>query len=58
MEVLQQLALGLANKQIGAALKMSENTVKYHITSIYMKLGANNRAEAVRIGARLGLISL
>lgn len=58
IDVLEQVALGLANKQIGQVLGMSENTVKFHISSIYMKLGASNRAEAVRIGARRGLISL
>lgn len=58
VEVLQQLALGLANKQIGVLFSLSENTIKYHISSIYSKLGASNRAEAVRIGARLGYISL
>lgn len=58
IEVLHHLALGLANKQIGALLSLSENTIKYHISSIYSKLGASNRAEAVRLGARMGLISL
>jgi DNA-binding NarL/FixJ family response regulator len=57
-EVLQQLAQGLANKQIASALNLSENTVKFHISSIYTKLGASNRAEAVRLGARRGLIIL
>ncbi|MGE5224677.1 MAG: LuxR C-terminal-related transcriptional regulator [Omnitrophica WOR_2 bacterium] len=58
IEVLQLLAQGLANKQIAAALDISENTVKFHISSIYAKLGAVNRTEAVRIGARRGLILL
>jgi len=58
IEVLGLLALGLANKQISARLGLSENTVKYHISSIYSKLGASNRAEAVRLGARNGYIDL
>lgn len=57
-EVLQQLSLGLANKQIAAVLGLSENTVKFHISSLYAKLGAGNRAEAVRLGARQGYITL
>jgi DNA-binding NarL/FixJ family response regulator len=58
VEVLQQLTLGLANKQIAIVLGMSENTVKFHISSIYTKLGASNRAEAVRLGVQRGFISL
>jgi two-component system, NarL family, response regulator YdfI len=58
LEVLQLLAQGQANKQIAAALSISEHTVKFHISSIYSKLGVNNRAEVVRVGARSGLITL
>lgn len=58
MEVLDLLAEGLANKQIALELSISEHTVKFHVSSIYTKLGATNRTEAVRIGARLGLITL
>ena len=58
MEVLELLADGLANKQIALELEISEHTVKFHVSSIYTKLGAANRTEAVRIGARLGLIVL
>ncbi|MGD8454950.1 MAG: response regulator transcription factor [Anaerolineales bacterium] len=58
MEVLDLLAEGLANKQIALELSISEHTVKFHVSSIYTKLGATNRTEAVRIGARLGLIVL
>jgi DNA-binding NarL/FixJ family response regulator len=58
LEVLQLLADGLANKQIALKLEISEHTVKFHISSIYKKLGATNRAEAVRLGLKLGLILL
>lgn len=58
LEVLNLLAEGLANKQIAAELSISEHTVKFHVSSIYGKLGATNRAEAVRLGARNGLIVL
>lgn len=57
-QVLQGLAQGLANKQIALQLSISENTVKYHISSIYAKLGAANRTEAVRLGLQHGLLSL
>ncbi len=57
-EVLQQVAQGLSNKQIALKLGISENTVKYHVASIYSKLGVGNRTEAVRMGARLGLVTL
>lgn len=58
LEVLQLMAQGLANKEIAARLGIRERTVKFHISSIYSKLGAANRAEAVRIGLRRGLIPL
>lgn len=57
-EVLQLLALGLANKQIAAALKISAHTVKFHISAIYAKLGAASRTEAVRLGLQRGLVSI
>jgi DNA-binding NarL/FixJ family response regulator len=57
-EVLQLLAQGMANKQIALRLNISEHTVKFHVSAIYSKLGVTNRTEAVRRGARLGLIVL
>lgn len=57
-EVLQFLAQGMANKQIALHLSISEHTVKFHVSAIYAKLGVTNRTEAVRRGARLGLIVL
>lgn len=57
-EVLQLVAQGLANKQIGLEMEISEHTVKFHISSIYAKLGATNRAEAVSLGLRFGWITL
>jgi two-component system nitrate/nitrite response regulator NarL len=57
-QVLQLLARGLGNKQIAAALGISEHTAKFHVSAIYSKLGAINRAEAVRAGIQHGLISL
>jgi NarL family two-component system response regulator YdfI len=57
-EVLQLLAQGLANKQVAVSLGISEHTVKFHVSSIYAKLGAGNRTEAVRAGVQRGLIVL
>ena len=58
MDVLQLLAEGFPNKQIALQLNISEHTVKFHSSAIYAKLGVTNRTEAVRRGARLGLIVL
>ncbi len=57
-EVLGLLSQGLPNKQIALRLQISEHTVKFHIGSIFAKLGAASRTEAVSIGARQGLITL
>jgi DNA-binding NarL/FixJ family response regulator len=57
-QVLQLAAEGLANKQIAAALEISENTVKFHLSSLYAKLGVTSRTEAVRAGARRGWVVL
>ena len=56
--VLEHLARGLGNKQIGAALGISERTVKFHVSSLFDKLGAANRTDAVARAAQAGLISL
>jgi DNA-binding NarL/FixJ family response regulator len=58
IEVLRMLAEGLGNKEIAFRLGISEHTVKFHLSSIFAKLNASTRTEAVTIGARLGLILL
>ena len=57
-EVLALLAQGLANKAIAPRLHISEHTVKAHVASIFEKLGAGTRAEAVVTAARLGILML
>lgn len=57
-EVLQLVAQGLPNKQIADRLGISENTVKFHVSAISGKLGAQSRTDAVVRAARLGLILL
>ena len=58
VEVLELLAEGLSNKAIGIRLKISDQTVKFHMAAIIGKLGASNRTDAVRLAVRRGLISL
>ena len=57
-EVLGMLAEGLGNKEVAWRLKISEHTVKFHINSIFQKLNASSRTEAVTTGIRYGLISI
>jgi DNA-binding NarL/FixJ family response regulator len=58
IQVLQMMASGLANKQIALLLGISEHTVKFHLSSLYAKFGVTSRTEAVRAGARRGLVVL
>ena len=58
IEVLQALAGGLTNRAIARRLGVSENTVKFHVSSILAKLDAASRAEAVALAARRGLLLL
>src|SRR5262245_17452773 len=57
-EVLDWLAEGLTNRAIAARLGISDHTVKFHVASIYGKLGASTRAEAIRRGLRRGIITI
>ncbi len=57
-EVLKLLARGRANKQIAAALYVSEKTVKAHVSSILMKLGVQSRTQAALHAVRTGVVSL
>ena len=58
IEVLQLISQGLANKQIALELNISEHTVKFHLSSLYAKLGVSGRTEAIRAGMQRGLITL
>jgi len=57
-EVLQQLAEGRSSQEIAAELFISLKTVKNHLGSIYTKLEAHNRTQAVLSGMRLGLVRI
>lgn len=54
--VLRLVAAGQSNKQIARSLSISERTVKFHVTSILNKLGADNRAQAVALATQRGLL--
>jgi ATP/maltotriose-dependent transcriptional regulator MalT len=58
LQVLALAANGLSNKEIAAALAVSGETVKFHLGSVFGKLGAANRTDAVRQALRRGLIPL
>ncbi len=57
-EVLQHIARGKANKEIAAALGISEETVKRHASNLFVKMGVADRAQATSEGIRRGLIQL
>jgi len=54
-EVLDLIARGSTNREIAAALHLSPHTIHEHTSTLYRKLGARNRADAVQRAARLGL---
>jgi two-component system, NarL family, response regulator YdfI len=58
IEVLDLLAEGMSNKLIAHRLTISEHTVKTHVASIFAKLGASSRTEAVSQAIRRGLVML
>jgi DNA-binding NarL/FixJ family response regulator len=58
LEVVALLTEGLPNKAIAQRLGISDQTVKFHVASIYGKLGASNRTDAVRRALRRGIVTL
>ena len=56
MQVLERIAMGDTNRQAGAAIYLSEETVKHHVKHILQKLRASNRSHAVAIAFRRGLL--
>jgi DNA-binding NarL/FixJ family response regulator len=57
-EIVRHLALGEANKEIGTAVGISEQTVKSHVKNILAKLQVRDRTEAVTVALRRGIIHL
>lgn len=58
VQVLELIARGRSNREIGDDLSIAEGTVKTHINSILMKLDANDRTDAAMIALRRGIIRL
>lgn len=58
VQVLELVADGLPNKAIAARLGVSDETVKFHLGSVFGKLGASNRTDAVRLALRRGIVPL
>ena len=56
LRVLQLLARGLRNREIGAELYISETTVKFHVRNIMRKTEASSRAEVVYAASKMGVI--
>jgi DNA-binding NarL/FixJ family response regulator len=57
-QILELLAKGLTNKQIGTVLQISEHTARNHVNSILDKLDVSDRTEAVVIALQQGLVSI
>jgi DNA-binding NarL/FixJ family response regulator len=55
-EVLRGMASGLSNREIGDGMYLTEDTVKTHASRLFRKLGARDRAHAVAVGFRSGLL--
>ncbi|TVP62201.1 MAG: DNA-binding response regulator [Nodularia sp. (in: Bacteria)] len=58
LEVMQLITTGKSNQEIGAALQISEGTVKYHVNNIYSKLGVSDRIQAVITALKRGIVNL
>jgi DNA-binding NarL/FixJ family response regulator len=58
VEILKMLATGMANKQIAYKLKISEKTVRNHVSNMYEKLNIYDRAQAVLYAVRKGLVEI
>ena len=57
LQVLTGMSQGKSNSQIGRDLYLSEDTIKTHARRLFRKLGVNDRAQAVALGFRRGLVS-
>ena len=56
LEILNHIATGRSTREIASELWLSQQTVKYHLTNLYRKLGVSGRAEAVRYAFAHGLL--
>jgi two-component system, NarL family, response regulator len=58
VEVLESIATGMTNRDIGVALSISEDTVKVHAKNLFGKLEVSDRTQAVAVAVRRGIIRL
>jgi DNA-binding NarL/FixJ family response regulator len=58
LEVLRSLAEGKRNKEIADVLRITEDTVKFHVKSILGKLGVNDRTHAVTVAIKRGILHM
>ncbi len=58
LDVLRLVAKGRTNKELASAMFVSEETVKTHMKALYLKLGVHDRAEAVSVSLKRGIIRL
>jgi two-component system NarL family response regulator len=58
LQILEALRRGLGNRDIAALLDISENTVKFHLKSLFAKLGVSHRTEAVVVAIERGLLTV
>jgi DNA-binding NarL/FixJ family response regulator len=58
MDVLRLIVAGHSNKQIGAALDVTEGSVKFYVNKILGKLGVSDRTQAVTAALRRGIVHL
>jgi DNA-binding NarL/FixJ family response regulator len=58
LEVLRLMADGNRNKEIACALRVTEDTIKFHIKSILSKLGVHDRTHAVTLAIKRGMLHL
>jgi DNA-binding NarL/FixJ family response regulator len=56
MMVLRLMAAGQSNREIAESLAITERTVKFHVTAILNKIGADNRTQAVALASRRGIL--
>ena len=56
LEVLEAMAQGLSNKEIGEQLFVSESTVKTHVSNLLLKLDAKRRTEALKLAQQLNIL--
>ena len=58
VEIMQRVSVGMRNKEVAAALGISEDTVQVHVRNIYAKLGVNDRTAAVTVALQRGIIHM